>query len=84
MTKYLSSSTNDKCTVLEKKLSDMFSSVKTILSIETLEDNADDGLFLEEQVKRIDEIVAPSVFLDTILSKNILMIGLLHMRMVTF
>jgi hypothetical protein len=62
MTKYLSSSTNDKCTVLEKKLSDMFSSVKTILSIETLEDNADDGLFLEEQVKRIDEIVAPSVF----------------------
>ncbi len=43
--------------VLEKKLSDMFSSVKTILSIETLEDNADDGLFFEEQVKRIGEIV---------------------------
>lgn len=62
MTKYLSSSTNDKCTVLEKKLSDMFSSVKTIPSIEALEDNADDGLFLEGQVKRIDEIVAPSVF----------------------
>lgn len=62
MTKYLSSSTNDKCTVLEKKLSDMFSSVKTILNMETLEDNADDGLFLEEQVKNIDEIIAPSVF----------------------
>lgn len=62
MTKYLASSTNDKYTLLEKKLSDMFSSVKILLHIDLVDNAADEGLFIEENIKRVDELVTPSIF----------------------
>lgn len=62
MTKYLASCNNDKYTLLEKKLTDMFSSVKTILNLGMVDDSVDGGLFIEGQVKRVDEIIAPSIF----------------------
>ncbi|MBF1742472.1 MAG: tetratricopeptide repeat protein [Veillonella dispar] len=62
MTKYLASSTNDKYTLLEKKLSDMFSSVKILLHMDLVDNAADEGLFIEENIKRVDELVTPSIF----------------------
>ena len=41
---------------------DRFSSVKNLLNIESVNIKADEGLFIEERVKKVDTILEPTTF----------------------
>lgn len=59
---YLEYTTNIKRKTHDKMLSNMFSSVKNLLNIESVNIKADEGLFIEERVKKVDTILEPTTF----------------------
>lgn len=59
---YLEYTSNIKRKTHDKMLSNMFSSVKNLLNLELVNIKADEGLFIEERIKKVDEILEPTTF----------------------